>query len=44
MFVWKRGADQIELDEPLTDFGEVVVPVQLDRGHRAALLVSVEPR
>lgn len=36
--------DQLELDNPITEIGEHVVHIQLERGYEAALLVQVEPR
>jgi ribosomal protein L9 len=37
-------ADQVELDHPITEIGEHVVNIQLERGYEANLLVQVEPR
>jgi hypothetical protein len=37
-------ASQVELQEPITEIGDHVVHVQLERGHEASLVVTVEPR
>ena len=35
---------QVELESPITEIGEHIVHVQLERGHDASLVVTVEPR
>jgi ribosomal protein L9 len=35
---------QVELENPITEIGEHVVHVKLERGLEASLVVTVEPR